>query len=69
MPDEIIEELWAIKDAMAAEFGYDVKVLAVHLARKRQEAEQPVDHRASAQSEAGSNGQPYPAHVATVDPA
>ena len=31
MADEIIEELWAIKDAMARELGQDVSKLAARL--------------------------------------
>ena len=31
MPDEIIEELWKIKDGMAQEHGNDVRKLAAHL--------------------------------------
>ena len=31
MPDEIIEELWSIKDGMAREHGYDVRKLAAYL--------------------------------------
>ena len=36
MADEIIEELWAIKDALAKEADYDVKKL-VELVQARQE--------------------------------
>ena len=31
MPDEIIEELWRIKDGMAREHGNDVRKLAAYL--------------------------------------
>lgn len=31
MPDEIIEELWQIKDSMAREQGNDVRKLAAYL--------------------------------------
>ena len=31
MPDEIIEELWGIKDSMAKEHGSDVRKLAAYL--------------------------------------
>lgn len=31
MADEIIEELWSIKDGIARECGYDVDVLVAHL--------------------------------------
>ena len=31
MPDELIEELWQIKDGIAREHGYDVDALVAHL--------------------------------------
>lgn len=31
MPDEIIRELWQIKDDIAREHGYDVDALVAHL--------------------------------------
>ena len=31
MPDEIIKELWRIKDAIAKEHGYDMDELIAHL--------------------------------------
>ena len=34
MPDEIIEELWRIKDDIAREHGYDVRKLAEYLQSK-----------------------------------
>jgi lipopolysaccharide biosynthesis protein len=34
MADEIIQELWATKDAIAREHGYDVGVLVAHLQRQ-----------------------------------
>lgn len=42
MADEIIKELWAIKDKMAGEYGYDVKALADDLRKKTHRADQPV---------------------------
>ncbi len=36
MPDAIIAELWRIKDAMACEHGYDVRVMAAYLRDKEQ---------------------------------
>ncbi len=38
MADEVIEELWRIKDAMAQEYGYDIVRLAADL-QGRQGAE------------------------------
>ncbi|MCY4210795.1 MAG: hypothetical protein OXD47_07195 [Gammaproteobacteria bacterium] len=31
MPDEIIQELWQIKDSMALECGYDIDTLVANL--------------------------------------
>ena len=36
MPDEIIEELWRVKDDLAREHGYDVRALAAYLQNKQQ---------------------------------
>lgn len=56
MSDEIIKELWQIKDSIAREHGYDVKALVAHLqGRNRGEGERVVDLRAIRQS-----GQPTP---------
>ena len=47
MADEVIEELWEIKEAMAQEYGYDVTRLAADLQRRQQEeAHRIVDLRA-----------------------
>ena len=35
MPDEIIEELWGIKDRIAREHGNDVRKLAAYLQSKK----------------------------------
>ena len=37
MPDEIIEELWRIKDEMARECGNDIRKLAVSVESKDDE--------------------------------
>jgi hypothetical protein len=42
MADEIIEELWRIKDAIANEYGCDLKALVTHLRAKKQEAHKQV---------------------------
>ena len=39
MADEIIEELWRIKDDMAREHGYDVDRLAAYFRRRERERE------------------------------
>ena len=47
MPDEIIEELWQIKDSMAREHGYDIDTFVAHLqSRQRACDRQVVDLRA-----------------------
>ena len=44
MSDEIINELWRVKDDIAREHGYDIEALAAHLrARERPEDHQVVD--------------------------
>ena len=46
MPDEIIKELWQIKDSIAREHGYDIDALVAHLqAKKRREGQHVVDLR------------------------
>jgi hypothetical protein len=42
MADEIIMELWKVKDAIAKEFGCDVKGLVAHLRAKKREENQQV---------------------------
>ena len=47
MPDEIIKELWQIKDSIAREHGYDIEALVAHLQTKeRPEGQRVVDLRA-----------------------
>ena len=47
MSDEIIEELWQIKDRIAEEHGYDIEALVTHLqTKKRPKDQQVVDLRA-----------------------
>jgi len=42
MADEIIKELWKIKDGIAKEYGYDVKALASYLKTKKSEVDYKV---------------------------
>lgn len=42
MADEIIKELWKIKDGIANEYGCDVKALVAHLRVKKHEGDQQV---------------------------
>ena len=47
MPNEIIKELWQIKDSMAREHGYDIDAFVAHLqSRQRAGDRQVVDLRA-----------------------
>ena len=39
MADEIIEELWRVKDEMAREHGYDVRRLAAYIRSRERERE------------------------------
>lgn len=50
MPDEIIKELWRIKDDLAREHGYDVRALAAYLQEKErgEDSESPPSAFASA---------------------
>ena len=44
MADEIIKELWEVKDAIAQEHGYDIDALVAHLrARRRAKGQRVVD--------------------------
>ena len=42
MSDQIIEELWQIKDSIAREHDYDVESLVAHLQTKQRSADQQV---------------------------
>ena len=42
MSDELIEELWQIKDSIAREHDYDIESLVVHLQTKQRSADQQV---------------------------
>jgi hypothetical protein len=42
MADEIITELWKVKDAIAKEFGCNVKALVAHLRAKKPEKDNRV---------------------------
>ena len=44
MSDEIIKELWQVKDSIAQEHGYDIEALVVHLqTKKRKKGQKVVD--------------------------
>ena len=42
MADEIIKELWKIKDGIADEYGYDVKALVSYLKTKKSEEDHKI---------------------------
>ena len=57
MLDEIIKELWQIKDSIAREHGYDIEELVAHLQTKeRPEGQRVVDLRSM--REAAEQGAP-----------
>ena len=60
MPDEIIEELWRIKDSIARGHGYDIEALVAHLrSRERTEGRRVVDLRAIRETaEQGASAKP-----------
>ncbi len=44
MSDEIIEDIWQIKDSIARQHGYDIETLVAHLqTKKRPKGQQVVD--------------------------
>jgi hypothetical protein len=61
MADEIIEELWRIKDAIANEYGCDLKALVTHSQAKKQEEHRQVVHLQSIKPTAEPAAQPEPA--------
>jgi hypothetical protein len=42
MADEIITELWKVKDAIAKEYGCDVKAIVAHLRAKKRGEENSI---------------------------
>jgi hypothetical protein len=42
MSDEVIRELWRVKEEIAKEFNYDVAALAADLNRRQEESGRPV---------------------------
>jgi len=62
MSDEIIKELWQIKDSIAREHGYDLEALVAHLqTKKRPEGQRVVDlHAIRGAAEQGAAGDALP---------
>ena len=50
MADEIVKELWKIKDDMASEYGCDIKALVDHLRGKKHAGHERVDLRSMKKS-------------------
>ena len=42
MADEIIKELWQIKDGIASEHGYDMKAFVAYLRARKHSGDHPV---------------------------
>ncbi len=59
MSDEIIEELWQIKDSIARELDYDIESLVAYLQSKQRPADQQVVDL-SALKRAADQGTPEP---------
>lgn len=73
MPDELIEELWRIKDNIAREHGYDVDALVAHLrTREMAESRRVVDLRAAREAAkhgaSGKRTEPAPGSRDTGEP-
>ena len=60
MSDEIIKELWQIKDSIAQEHGYDIEALVAHLQTKKRPAGQQVVNLSALKENAGqgASGEP-----------
>ena len=57
MPDNIIKELWQIKDSIAREHGYNIEALVAHLQTKeRPEGQRVVDLRAMTEAAEQEDG-------------
>ena len=55
MPDEMIEEVWRIKDELAREHGYDVDRLGAYFReRERQRAQREKESAGTAAGDAGA---------------
>jgi hypothetical protein len=50
MTDEIVEELWQVKDNLAKEFNYNLDALAAELQRRQKESGREVVNLARAPS-------------------
>ncbi len=62
MADEIIKELWTIKDAIAKEYDFDVKALVAHLRAKKHDEDKQVVELRSIKQCADQKAQADPDH-------
>ena len=53
MSDEIIKELWQIKDSIAQEHGYDIETFVTHLQTKKRTKDQKVVDLSALKENAG----------------
>ncbi|MBI4776954.1 MAG: hypothetical protein HY788_22700 [Deltaproteobacteria bacterium] len=69
MADEIITELWKVKDAIAKEYDCDVKALVAYLRGKRRENRNPpVDLRSVKRTAEGKKQQTVKPRVGEPSP-
>jgi hypothetical protein len=66
MADEIITELWKIKDDIADEYGCDVKALVAHLGQKIPAEDRQVVDRRSINRRAEQGVQADPNHTLVI---
>ena len=60
MSDEIIKELWQIKDSIAQEHGYDIEALVAHLQTKKRTKGQKVVGLSTLKENAGQGASEEP---------
>jgi hypothetical protein len=66
MADDIIRELWTIKDAIATEYGCDLKALVAHLRSKTREGDKQVVDLRSVRQTAQQTTKTEPDHAAQI---
>ena len=66
MADDIMRELWRIKDTIAAEYGCDVKALVAHLRSKTLEGDKQIVDLRSVRQTAQQAAQTDPDHAAQI---
>jgi hypothetical protein len=66
MADEIIKELWEVKDAIAQEHGWDINALVTHLREKRHKEDEKVVDLRSIKQTAKQRVQTDPNHAEVI---